>query len=378
MPLILALALLCLMSLLLSPQEVPWASRTRRGNQPVGNRCQECANVLKRAWPEIEFEQAMLKKDSSKEFQEELERAIRVYRGAKADFPRQTVGQENKVGFIVERPLRFLSTTDFEELYKCKPTDLSLPVETLEIKPGKKLTGVVIQEEMPKPGIPIRAFYQANLTLETRFQTADEQLRPDQGADVLNVLDNQWKLPKQMRNWKDEQSMTVDGLQALAKEYIDKKKAEAADREATAAAAPTTGEEAGEEAANGDEGDNATEDEDEESEDEILDTTTSLSLIAAPPKAKAKGRGKGKTSTKGKFKKGAALKRLSASVVAAPSKAGTVVKQQGSPSRSGRSVVSAAQGSSSGVAVAGSCAGAVSSADKSTVKARELLAFLNI
>eukprot|EP00971_Amphidinium_carterae_P074670 1475672-Amphidinium_carterae.1 len=65
---------------------------------------------------------------------------------------------------------------------------------------------------------------------------------------------------------------------------------------------------------------------------------------AKPPSCQHKG--KGKTSTKGKFKKGAASKRLSASVVAAPSKAGTVVKLQGSPSRSGRSVVPASQGSS--------------------------------
>ena len=115
----------------LSPQEVEWAFKNRRG-APKDSKCAQCYAVAK-AWPFTTWDALVLKKGSDEQFAKQWSLAVSLMSSKVKEPPflQCSVASSEMGGYRVARSMLFLTEAEVETLTGSKPVALGLQVEKI-------------------------------------------------------------------------------------------------------------------------------------------------------------------------------------------------------------------------------------------------------
>ena len=275
-------------------QDVPWASVTRRGQQPVGSQCRECAELAGAAWPLKEWDSLCLEYRSSPEMQKQWNDAMAVKKGAERKFGLQSYQGESVVGYIAEREWDFMPLKKFIEKYEVDPSVAGIQVDSIETEFGIEKGILTLSGDLK-----VRTFYSSRSVLADLFFQPSEQLRESQGQELAKAFrdDNLKMGPRVFSKPADFAASSQQAMEAKIEGYKKKVREEEVRRAAEEAALPTAeGDAEDQEMAPAEE-----EQEQEESEDEVVTVGASaLKLPSAQAKeaAAAKRRRKREADTR--------------------------------------------------------------------------------
>ena len=173
-------------------------------------------------------------------FKAEVEKALKIQAGElKPDFNAECYERQTLTGLCVEKALRFIPATTFEELYGARPEKAGLSVESLHVDgSGKATLGIIVSDD-DKPGVKLRAFYKTQGLLDASiFDGRSEQLRENQGAEIASWFEAEWKkgipksiakMPSELPNLSTLAERVKTELETVAKQEAEEKEKKSAE-----------------------------------------------------------------------------------------------------------------------------------------------------
>eukprot|EP00971_Amphidinium_carterae_P181735 3605737-Amphidinium_carterae.3 len=320
---------------------MPWALYNRKNKQKhaSGSRCWSCATVAAKGFRELSWPQLVSLVKTDNAMAKTLQVAKSVLAGARdgANWLEEQVFEEHCQTFRIEESFNLVSESDFEKIYnvKAKQPEVAKLFQNIPGLVGKDAAEkfIVMKEDERQPRKLILET-SGTLNCQTRVMPSTEQLRAQQGKDLLAYLEQKRPGPK---------GLTLEGV---------KKAVEAAEAaaKATAAASPAEQTHVVAEPAPLAALEKDKDDEDEESEDIDMVQKPMMPGDEVPMTGQGKGKGRGKKGKAGRGSKRASdasvggMKRPRLAL--SPKKPG--LEEQSRPSVSVASVNAAGSSSSRG------------------------------
>ena len=215
-------------------------------------------------------------------------------------------------GYEIIHEFAFYKVALFEEVYKCRPSDLGLPIESLTDTNGQAMQGILVSTTNPKDPLRVRAFFRSGSQLQDDLMRPEQVLRENQTKEFKQIWEQDLAKVQPRALSKPGAAVSMSSLPgkiALFQAEKAKKEKEAKERaEAMANLLPEplpavkTEEES--------EREEAEEEEEEEEEKEETGMLGNLCLPSAQRFKKGKGAAKGKAKAKAKAKCKASPQRL--------------------------------------------------------------------
>ena len=159
----------------------------------------------------MQWEQLMLKLKSLDSFKAEVAGVLKLWEAESTrDFAVQSYDRHVLSGVSIERDFRFLTLPQFEEKFKCRPSDLGLPVEYLPLggadSPASKAVPGVLLREDDSQGLRVRGFYTLEGSLATSVFDGAQQLRAKQAEEIAAWYEADWRktMPKSLGKFPSE------------------------------------------------------------------------------------------------------------------------------------------------------------------------------
>lgn len=167
-------------------------------NKPVGNGCYKDMNVVATAWPKLTWNEACLKFHSDKAFKLEYNKSVKVWEqrmaGQQVIFsPPATVLLMNEHLTETYFEVAFCTESDVVRLTQFSPATLGLKSKvTIKIEDGSTLSGFLISMRgLPYDEIASLRKIKISSVIKTHLQeilqSADRQLRQDQGTEIYEI-----------------------------------------------------------------------------------------------------------------------------------------------------------------------------------------------
>ena len=132
-----------------------------------------------KTWPAL-----VLRMQTDSEFAAEFQKSREIHTGVRAkDFVGQSYAAQTTAGFRCERSYVWQALADFQKEHGCQPSDIGLPLESLDLGLGMGVQkGVCLLDK----GSPIRIikYYDVGGQCCDEFLRASEALRPGQGREL--------------------------------------------------------------------------------------------------------------------------------------------------------------------------------------------------
>ena len=183
------IALVC--SCPLCPEEVAWASKTKRTLQPVGNRCLPCVATLQKAWPAKAWDEVVQEASVSESFKREVAEAVAVFeKKTTKKFTAEEYEHATLTGYEIYREYLWYSPKEFASTFGCDAATAGAPVETLADEAGNKMQGIIVLDDSCNV-LRIRSFHKVHGQTSALLQTREGQLRAHQAQEFAKVYESE-------------------------------------------------------------------------------------------------------------------------------------------------------------------------------------------
>ena len=196
---------------------------------PVGTQCYECSCATQKGWPELSWQQMLMKVKVSKSFAKSVGDVVRRWRKSSATatnnhqgFTPQNLDVEQLEGYVLERILQFVSESEFLDTYGVAMKDVP------ELKPhvqellehGKPVRGIAIRHP-EHPHRLLRLYGSFQTCLSENIHDSNQQLRESQGQEALSHF--RTVRSKQTHQSLRSDSGTLPDLAAIVQKFKERR-----------------------------------------------------------------------------------------------------------------------------------------------------------
>ena len=160
-----------------------------RANQPIGERCLDCANFVKQTYPLTDWPAVILNYSSSDSYKQQLDEAYAIWKGErKRTWFDTSVAERVLSGYRLEHKVDFYSLGDFQQRFGMSAKEASMPIHSLTSESGAEITGVIVDKEQSGPRV-LTLFSEAVVSCDKHV--LQEEFRPGQGKEVASWYKSQ-------------------------------------------------------------------------------------------------------------------------------------------------------------------------------------------
>ena len=167
--------------------KVPWGSVLKTSKQPVGDRCEACVSLHKKAFARMEWSELLARAKSEDSFRQLVMTTREITTGRKPNnVPPEAFSEGHVSGYRVQRSFDFFSVDEletmiqrkFEETMKVK--ELNLPLQTI-VDDGVEVSGLLLRDSTPRK---VFVFTDHGTTFSRTLHKPEQTFRPSQGEEM--------------------------------------------------------------------------------------------------------------------------------------------------------------------------------------------------
>ena len=147
-------------------------------------------------------------------FKETYDKIVEVYEGLRPkDWLPEHFASERCSGYVVERSFVWVSCSEFQAEHKCSPSDIGIPIETLQLDHNKTEKGILVVDSAQP--LRVKKFHTVYGKLSEVFHDGTTQLRSNQGSEIAD-----WYYEDQNKHLPRAFAKASGGSVANTKEHL--------------------------------------------------------------------------------------------------------------------------------------------------------------